>query len=87
MPGKLLASAAEDSIVRIWDVKSRSTIRELTGHTGAIYSLAFHPDGVVLATGAGTEIPTDEVDRSIRVWSKYSNARRGSHLPLRPFHH
>jgi WD40 repeat protein len=45
-----LASAAAERVC-IWDVNEGSLLRELGGHSRHILSLAFSPDGKLLATG------------------------------------
>jgi WD40 repeat protein len=42
--GKLLA-APDGLAIRVWDVLSGKEVGMLTGHTAAILSLAFAPDG------------------------------------------
>ena len=49
--GKLVASAGNDQVVRIWNVADGKKIGELTGHESHIYNLAFHPDGKQLVSG------------------------------------
>jgi len=46
--------------VRLWDINTGSSVRFFTGHKGAIYSLAFSPDGRYLASSG--------VDKRILVW-------------------
>jgi WD40 repeat protein/class 3 adenylate cyclase len=69
--GQTLASGggAYDRTVRLWRVTDGTVVRTLfgsqrrvlEGHTGAITSLAWAPDGQTLASGAA--------DRSIRLWN------------------
>lgn len=46
--------------MRLWDLNTGSSVRFFTGHKGAIYSLAFSPDGRYLASSG--------VDKRILVW-------------------
>ena len=57
--GRHLASGADDSTVRIWDLESGES-RVLRGHEGEVTSVAYSPDGRHLASGAD--------DIIVRVW-------------------
>ena len=65
--GKLLATAGFDNAVKLWEINSDGTIKEkekktLTGHTGPVYAVAFHPtDGNLVATVSQ--------DKTGRVWN------------------
>ena len=65
--GTLLAAAGAndaDNIVLLWDLRDPGRPRlldsRLTGHTGAIYAVAFSPDGTTLVTGSA--------DQTVRLW-------------------
>ncbi|MGD2015300.1 MAG: hypothetical protein PVG84_16225, partial [Desulfobacterales bacterium] len=58
--GKTLASASNYKSIRLWDVESGSSLRELKGHTFSVESVSFSPDGKTLASGS--------VDKTIRCW-------------------
>jgi WD40 repeat protein len=49
--GKWLA-APDGLAIRIWDVASGKEVDTLSGHTGAILSLAFAPDGRTVISGS-----------------------------------
>ncbi|RKP31314.1 WD40 repeat-like protein [Metschnikowia bicuspidata] len=58
--GKLLATGAEDKLIRIWDLSTKRIIKILRGHEQDIYSLDFFPGGDRLVSGSG--------DRTVRIW-------------------
>ena len=49
--GRLLASGSEDGTAVIWDVESRTPVRQLKVLDDVLFTLAFSPDGEVLAAG------------------------------------
>ncbi|ODQ77469.1 hypothetical protein BABINDRAFT_67152 [Babjeviella inositovora NRRL Y-12698] len=58
--GKYLATGAEDKLIRIWDLSTRTIVKYLKGHEQDIYSLDFFPDGQRLVSGSG--------DKTVRIW-------------------
>lgn len=56
--GETVVTAGFDATVRVWDVETRRMVRLLTGFADPIprYSVAFSPDGSILAVADGTEI-------------------------------
>src|SRR4029079_19535628 len=47
---KLLASAATDNTIKIWDVATKPELSTFTGHTSSIVSIDFSADGRLLAS-------------------------------------
>src|SRR5262249_15271256 len=58
--GRLLASAAYDRMVRLWDVPAGSPVRDLAGHAEIVTSVTFSPDGRLLVSASE--------DRTVKVW-------------------
>ncbi|KAI8802577.1 WD40-repeat-containing domain protein [Cladochytrium replicatum] len=55
-----LATGAEDRLVRIWHIPSRTIRHSLVGHESDIYSLDWSRDGRVVASGSG--------DWCVKIW-------------------
>ncbi len=58
--GFLLTSGANDSTVRLWDIRTGREVRRLKAHTNLVRSVAWSPDGL-LVSGA--------FDSTIRLWN------------------
>jgi pre-mRNA-processing factor 19 len=58
--GLIFGTGTADSIIKIWDLKTKSNLANFTGHTGSITSLSFSENGYYLATGAE--------DSQIKLW-------------------
>jgi WD40 repeat protein/predicted Ser/Thr protein kinase len=60
--GRTLATAAgySEPFVKLWDLNSGKPLARLEGHRSYVNSLAFSPDGKLLASGSG--------DQTIRLW-------------------
>ncbi|MBY0461533.1 MAG: WD40 repeat domain-containing protein, partial [Gemmataceae bacterium] len=62
--GKTLATAGFDNAVKLWDVAADGSLKEkkvLTGHTGPVYAVAFHPTDPKL-------VGTASQDKTARIW-------------------
>ena len=57
---RLVASAGDDRLVKIWDPTTRACVRDCAGHTSGVTSVAWGPDGDRLASCGG--------DGSVIVW-------------------
>ena len=64
--GRVVATAGSDNAVQLWDPATGSLIRTLTGHEDDVSAVAFSPDGVLLASGAGGW--DDPGESTIKVW-------------------
>lgn len=58
--GRQLASASDDTTVRIWDTETGALQQTLEGHTDEVNSVAFSPDGRRLASAS--------YDETVRIW-------------------
>ncbi|WP_437648653.1 hypothetical protein [Sorangium sp. So ce362] len=66
----LVAEAADDKKVRVWEVESGWSLCVLEGHGNAVMSVAFNPGGQTLASGSG--------DSTVRLWEVRSGRATGS---------
>ncbi len=57
----LAAAIWPDGRIALWDLRTATLLGELQGHTRAVFSLSFSPDGSHLASAGG--------DEQVRVWS------------------
>ncbi len=73
--GQTIASASADNTIKLWNVKRGILIRTLTGHSysivsesvmSGVISVAFSPDGKILASGA--------YDNTIKLWDMATGA-------------
>src|SRR5215212_6430115 len=58
--GKLLVSAGQDAMVRLWSTSDFSAAGALAGHKNSVNSLSFTSDEKLLVTGSS--------DKTVRIW-------------------
>ena len=59
----VVASAGESNIIKLWNSRN-NTARTLKGHTAVVNSVAFSPNGELLASGSD--------DRTIKLWNVHN---------------
>ena len=64
--GKLLASASDDSTVKLWNASSGALLQTLEGHKSWVRAIAFSPDGKLLASASN--------DSNVKLWNAGSGA-------------
>ena len=72
--GNRIASASGDKTVKVWDAQTGTEMFTLRGHTAAVRSVAFSPDGKHIASAS-------EEDRMVKVWDAQTGTET---LTLRP---
>ena len=71
--GRFLASGCEDHHIRVWDVRSRTLVQCLAGHSDEVRAVAFSPQGYlrggVGSNQAGHQLASGSYDGTLRLWS------------------
>jgi WD40 repeat protein len=65
--GDLVAVGTFGNIVKIYDSQNGTLMQTLTGHTNDVRTVAFSPDGLLIASGAGGWDSSGE--SSIKIWN------------------
>jgi WD40 repeat protein len=66
-----------DQTVRLWEVPTGQSLKTLAGHTNWIWSVAFSPDGSLLASGS--------VDATVKLWDVQTGECLKTLQPERPY--
>ena len=69
--GRVIASASFDGIIRLWDIKTGQTIKELSISKMPLFAVSFSPDGQYIAFSYAV----DE-DSSVYIWSLNKNCHQ-----------
>jgi len=67
---RFVAAGSHGTVVRIWDVATRTLVHCLRGHTDSVFSVAFTPDGKGLVSCSK--------DKTLKYW-EFSAALSGAH--------
>jgi hypothetical protein len=67
---------ARTNAILVWDSNTVSQVAVLSGHTARVNTLAFSPDGALLASGSGAIDPNSPPDFTIRLWDAATGEQR-----------
>jgi WD40 repeat protein len=81
--GRLLVTAGDDPLVRIWDVRTGRVVRELEQNVGGVLRLQFSPDGRTLAVSGKPDAWLWDVATGTQV-GRLSGGSRRAMLDLSP---
>jgi len=74
--GRLLATAGDDPLVRLWDVRTGRVVRELEQNVGEVLRLEFSPDGRTLAISGKPDVSLWDVATGTRMARLSGGSRR-----------
>lgn len=63
--GLQLATAGADGLAKVWDAETGRLLLTLAGHSDSLHSLAYSPDGRLIATSS------DDQDTTVKVWDAH----------------
>ena len=83
--GTTVAAGDQDQTVHLWSIATGSLVKTISGHTGAVFAIAFAPSGQLLASASGdktVKLP-ESPERIARTHPHrtYQLCRRGGFLP------
>ncbi|KAF2190313.1 WD40 repeat-like protein [Zopfia rhizophila CBS 207.26] len=64
--GKMLASASDDKVIKLWNTGAGAVLETFEGHSSWVNAVAFSPDGKVLASASG--------DSTVKLWDTGTRA-------------
>lgn len=56
----MIVSGSKDTTLKVWDVKKKSLMFDLPGHSDEIFAVDWSPDGEKVASGSK--------DKILRIW-------------------
>ncbi|WP_433794971.1 AAA family ATPase [Actinoplanes sp. CA-252034] len=74
--GLILATCGGDGVVRLWDTRTLTPLRPLTGHEGPVQTAQFGPDAKSMVTVGA--------DGTLRLWDVETGRQRGKSSPVDP---
>jgi eukaryotic-like serine/threonine-protein kinase len=74
-PQSLIASAATDGKVHVWDATTGQPLAIYQGHTGSVNALAWSPTELSLSAGRGYYIVSGGEDASVQTWEASTGKR------------
>jgi WD40 repeat protein len=74
LDGQFLVSGNEDCTIKVWELSTGNQILALTGHSNFVNSIAFSPDGSILASAGGNIVKLWELSKGqeIRTFSGHA---------------